>query len=236
MTYELPRKRQPIILSEERDTNIELQKETHKYYVAGEEQESSVTKYVNEKIFYERPSVNSNMRSARDLGVAVHLMIENHLNGNNNNIEESDSNTDVHVSSRTILFNNFLKIEKLFFHRHEIAAAEYMIYGKVGSILLCGTINALYWTNKDNREVMIVDWATSDLSKNRSVKKNINSVFHGKGAINDAQQKFCNLHCHKFILEKFYGVKVTCMVVVNLREDGSSIKLASDDWDCQTIY
>lgn len=128
-----------------------------------------------------------------------------------------------------------MEIEKLFFRQHEIAVIEHMIYGEVGSSLLCGTINAIYWTNKANREVMIVDWTTSDLSENCSVK-NTSSVFHGRGAISKAQQKFCQLHCYKFILEKFYEVTVKYMMVVDLHKDSSSIKLASNDCVCRTIY
>lgn len=91
----------------DRDTAIELHKETHKYYVYGVEQENSVKKYVekklfdpfNEKIFTYQNYLkkfnsycDSNERSAlakscsdatRAIGKAVRTLIENHLNAHN---------------------------------------------------------------------------------------------------------------------------------------------------------
>lgn len=168
------------------------------------------------------------------LGTRVHKMVEDHLNGDEGlytydeswfepNISEECKNALRRDYSRVEFerevekrFQSFIKFEETWGNAIEFAASEYMIYGDIGGDLICGTIDALYWTNKEKREVMIVDWKTNkEIGGFSSRITNEASPKLGQMA-NNFDKYTCQVHVYKYLLEQNYKVTVVAGCIVHL--------------------
>lgn len=127
--------------------------------------------------------------------------------------------------------NDFLTHYECGFIPWQLIACEYMIYGTLnGGETLCGTIDALFWSNKDKREVIIVDWKTNRSQMFKSNQKS--GIFIGEQK--DTLDQFaCQLHIYKYILEKYYNVSVVACAVVHLKKDCITSHTFTSDCICK---
>lgn len=177
------------------------------------------------------------------LGTRVHKMIEDHLLWTHEGIpleEESqydeswfesgisekckerlrDSyNRAGFVAETTKRFESFLRFYNIWSKSLKFCASEYLIYGQVGDEVVCGTIDALFWSNEERREVVIVDWKTNkEIDGYYSTIVNEASPKHGLQA-NNFTKYTCQIHVYKQLLEQNYNVKVVGGYIVHLKND-----------------
>lgn len=130
------------------------------------------------------------------------------------------------------LFNEFIKMYKMFLWNYELIATEYIIFDekKNFSIPIAGTIDALYWYNKERREVIIVDWKTNKkiFSSFTSPIRNL-SPFH-KQSLQPVEKYFCQLHCYSRMLETNYNVKVAYAYIAHFSDNGSTTLVSAPDY------
>lgn len=97
----------------------------------------------------------------------------------------------------------------------EFICSEYMIWGEnYNGRLLAGSIDALFWSNENDREVVIIDWTTSKDILNRKRVSNPRSPFNGEMR-SKLDDKFCQLHMYSAILERYYRVIVTKAIIIH---------------------
>lgn len=256
-------KRQKFILSE-RDETIELDDETHTYYVNGVAQKLSSTGILkhyfdpfdydaNVKRCANKRDVNhvkSDLRiafvktkwsMAAAVGSAVHRRIENFYNGEADGedvyslkwIDKSVSSyfdTNEYLAKIDAKYDAFLRIHKGILHNLKFLAAEYMIFGQVAGRDICGTIDALF--EKSPGRVVIVDWKSNDnIDQYKFEIKNEKSIFGGRKMGNVAKYA-CQLHCYKFLLEKYYNVIVEDLFIVNVVDRYPTLIQIPDECDC----
>lgn len=102
-------------------------------------------------------------------------------------------------------------------------ASEYMVYGEVNQELVSGTIDALFWTNEEKREVAIVDWKTNkEVVAFKSRVARTDSPFHKQQHTKLVKYE-CQLHVYQKLLEEYYNVTVTHLVIVHLTIDNFTI-------------
>lgn len=108
--------------------------------------------------------------------------------------------------------NAFDKVYNLIFRHLELIATEYIIYDELHEI--AGSIDALFWHNKAQREVVIVDWKTcSNYSFFGSKVTNASSPFFNYKKTK-LDKYFCQLHIYSKILMKNYNVTVVGLYIV----------------------
>lgn len=141
--------------------------------------------------------------------------------------KQSEEAADLYLK----ITDDFLTYYKNGFVPWELIASEYMIYGKLdGGDMLCGTIDALFWLDKDKREVIIVDWKTNRSQMFKSIQKS--GIFQGE-AKDTLDQFACQLHIYKYILEMYYNVKVVACAVVHLKKDCITSHTFTSDCICR---
>lgn len=118
------------------------------------------------------------------------------------------------------IINNAFAIFYDYFEEHivndlEFICSEYMIWGENDNgRLLAGRIDALFWSKKNYREVVIIDWTSSKDIRVRKRVTNPKSPFNGEMR-SKLDDKFCQLHMYSAILERYYRVIVTKAIVVH---------------------
>lgn len=109
-------------------------------------------------------------------------------------------------------FDSLKTVYNLIFRHLELAASEYIVYDEESEV--AGTIDAVFWANKEKREVIIVDWKTcSNLSLYGIKVKNESSPFFGMSKTK-LDKYFCQLHVYTKILSRNYKVKVVASYIV----------------------
>lgn len=185
--------------------------------------------------------VQSEWKRAAEFGTAVHKRIEYWLTNKHyepsptsNWIEttaskecrallESNYPHDIMNEQVEIRFNSFLRFFNIFFSKYELCAAEYMIYGDIKGEVIPGTIDALFWSDKEKREVIIVDWKSNkggSIPGFKSSVENQESPFY-KQKKDMRDQYFCQLHIYSYILETYYNCKVTASLIVHLSDNNT---------------
>lgn len=127
------------------------------------------------------------------------------------------------MANKTIAqkFAAFKEFERDISRNWDLAAVEYIVWDDAfcGNILLAGCIDAIFWANREQREIIIVDWKT-----NANLRNNYkyNTCVYGSpfdGEKNDTLDKYsCQLHLYARILEKNYNVKVVSQMIVHFSE------------------
>lgn len=123
------------------------------------------------------------------------------------------------------IFENFKIFYEKVKQKYVLVASEYMIWERIWDsssepTTRAGTIDAVFWSNKDKREVVIMDWTTSAGLTTKWQETN-RSIFNGEMR-SKLDKKFCQLHTYMTILERNYNVIVKACIVVQL-EDGRCI-------------
>lgn len=108
------------------------------------------------------------------------------------------------------------------FPNYDLLGAEYMIYGILlennEKRLICGTIDAIYWSNREKKEVVIVDWKTNMRVLTWERKQTAKSSLFCGNSKSDIDKYFCQLHAYRHIIEFYYGLTVTNLILVHLRK------------------
>lgn len=113
----------------------------------------------------------------------------------------------------------FKRVYEAVFSKLELIASEYLVYDKLKK--LSGTIDCLFWNNKTEREVIMVDWKTaSSFIMYPSKVKNPQSPFFNLMK-SKLDRYFCQIHVYSKILQDNYNVQVVSGYVVVLMGDGS---------------
>ncbi len=186
------------------------------------------------------------------IGTGVHKLFENFFNKEENdwnseplilpktfekfyepNVECTHIFTQEHFSrALNERYDNFIRY-KIFFEAMEFVASEYIIYGKVAGELIAGTIDALF---KKDDVYYIIDWKTTDnLINGFSSIINKDSIFKGKKMTKFDKYK-CQLHCYQYILEKYYGVTIGFMAIVQTSNPQFNILSVEKDCLCKEYY
>lgn len=176
-------------------------------------------------------------------GTRVHKMIENFFNGVEGVYKDFDEswhepNIDKltaealrrdytvgrfnrEVDRRMIQFHKFFK---MWSKSLEFLASEYMIYGEIKGEPICGSIDALFWANKEAREIVIVDWKTNGVIDGgyKKIIELVTSPKWGEEATK-INHYFCQVHMYKHMLEQNYNVTVVGGYIVHLLDDRYTI-------------
>lgn len=185
----------------------------------------------------------------RERGTAIHLRIEEYLNDVKFTVDDVHSwatpygglsatdgkkfNEEVDYAAEVIIDHI-----KLLFNNKPFLASEYRIYGKLpitGDLEVPGTIDALFWHDKEKREVIIIDWKTNRaLSQFASIVKNSSSPFFNekKTALD---KYFCQLHIYKYILEQNYNVSVVGIFIFHFSPESNKVSLYSPVSECKCL-
>lgn len=132
-------------------------------------------------------------------------------------------------------FAAFMDFYDKYLKHFELIGSEYMIWGSnCNGRLLAGRIDALFWSNRKKREVVIVDWTTSRNMLNRRRVINASSPFNGKMR-RKLDNKFCQLHMYSAILERYYNVTVTQAIVVQFWSGKYTAHYAPEFETCECI-
>lgn len=205
---------------------------------------------IKDAIFYTRSEFNY----ATLLGIMIHKQIEVFLRNVYEQVECLEYNYEPGISYAAraafdrdypLAYTNFtIKSAFLafltFFDQYivkhfELICSEYMIWGKNNNgRLLAGRVDALFWSNKAKREVVIMDWTTSNHILYKKRVKNSRSPFNGEMR-RKLDNKFCQLHTYAVILERYYNVTVTMAIVLHLRSGKCTPYCAPDYKTCKCI-
>lgn len=113
----------------------------------------------------------------------------------------------------------FKRVYDNFLAHYEFCAAEYIVFDLDTKI--AGCIDSLFWSDREQRKVVIVDWKTNyDMATYGVLVKNLRSPFYKmkKSKLNRYQ---CQLHLYAAMLEKNYDVTVQDCFIVHMGPGGS---------------
>lgn len=204
--------------------------------------------------------ISTKWNSIAEIGTVVHKKIEDYLTVPDYLMKNDDkcelnylkndklkpyfnSGQDQEIIDKK--FSEFLKLNPLLTKLFKFCASEYMVHGKVGGVTLCGTIDALYYTDdvkKDpnnkhiKRRVAIVDWKTNEDVIGPTFKvKAPEALFYNVG-VRKIDKYACQLHCYKYILEEYYNVIVEHLIIVNFTMKHQSILFIDENCKCFEEY
>lgn len=249
-------------LLSERENNISFVESTHVYTINGKPHYISASKIISKYLYdefdtakyFQRKSPADERKERRDWawirerGTAIHLKIEQRLNKEEEttctNFEWADEywplapeEIDLFGSQVESAANLMFSYIEHLFGVENFLAAEYRIYGKIPLLdeEIPGTIDALFWKNKEKREVIMVDWKTN--KKISSFTKKINnpkSPFHGT-SVGKLEPYFCQLHIYTYILEKYYDVKVVEKYIFHYSPEAGVVSIFSPVFKCKCM-
>lgn len=132
-------------------------------------------------------------------------------------------------------FTNYLKFKQVISKHWDFAAAEFIVWSdNMNGHLLAGCIDAIYWSDREKREIIIVDWKTNKNlhnSRRETTKISDSPMLHDK---NDTLDKyFCQMHMYTRILEAHYNVTVVAQLIVHLSETTFTIYNATSHKTCK---
>lgn len=128
--------------------------------------------------------------------------------------------------------DQFQAVRSMFLNMYSLFASEYMIWGRIGKDLIAGTVDAIFWVDKDERSVILMDWKTNkNLQLYPAKVTNESSPFYEK-KISKLDQYFCQLHIYGRILEKYYQLNVVDSFIVHLEDEKYNIHRAPAINEC----
>lgn len=134
-------------------------------------------------------------------------------------------------------YTSYTKFKQLISKHWDFEAAEFIVWSdNLNGRLIAGCIDALYWSDREKREIIIVDWKTNkNLHNGRRETTNIvESPMLGDK--NDTLDKyFCQMHIYARILETHYNVAVVAQLIVHLSETTFTIYNAPAYQTCKCI-
>lgn len=157
--------------------------------------------------------------------------MENNMNHETQNIfmvKNSDLEKRLDVAS-----NAFISAMDLL-STYKICATEYMVWDDAfmnGTI--AGTIDCLFWSDIEKREIILVDWKTNKSLTYSNKIKVTTSPFYDEYRTT-LMNYFCQLHLYQYILEKNYNVKVVKSLIVHVR-DLFTIYQGTDNKTCKCL-
>lgn len=199
--------------------------------------------HINEKI--RKMYISCEWEQKRVIGSVLHKKIENFYNqkDDDEDIYKFDFvkdpllsyfSKDKFIKIIEIKYANFITMHKYLLSNYKVCANEYMIFGHIHGIEIGGTINMLFWSNQAKMEVIIVDWKSNDNIYNyQTTVQKETSLFVGEKCDN-IKKYSCQLHSYKFILEKYYHFKVVALLIINVCDNSSIIKI-NDHCKCFDI-
>lgn len=124
-----------------------------------------------------------------------------------------------YVDRVTKIFENFKRMYNLLYKHLELIVCEYIIFDMkyFADSPIAGSIDALFWTNKEKREVLVVDWKTNkthNYDQKFAVKNSI-SPFAGQ-KITSVEKYYCQLHAYSTILNQNYNVEIHDAHIVHI--------------------
>lgn len=230
-----------FILSE-RERDIEFEPINHVYTIKGVKHYKSVSKVLSDHLYdpFKEGNVSSAIRFTwdwiRERGTAIHLAIENYLNGVDNPpctfewtkdrvfTAEQEDKFQKQVDESFEVMREHIEV---LFKGLTFLASEYKIYGKLpmtGDVEIPGMIDALY--QRAPGEVVIVDWKTNSsmFSYPKTIENPKSPFLYTKKTKLD--RYFCQLHIYKYILEQYYNVKVVMMIIFHYSPESGTVTLS----------
>lgn len=134
-------------------------------------------------------------------------------------------------------YNSYVLFREIISRHWDFAAAEFIVWSEnLNGHLIAGCIDALYWANRKERKLIIVDWKTNKNLHNskRETTRVHNSPMYGD--MNDTLDKyFCQMHMYTRILEAHYDVVVVAQLIVHLSAETFTIYKAPSPATCKCI-
>lgn len=133
--------------------------------------------------------------------------------------------------------NQYKIFYKTILSNFELICSEYMIWDdNFGGRLVAGSIDGIFWHNKEMRQVCIYDWKTNKRNFKNMFKFKVRGVCATPFEECDQLDKyFCQLHIYSYILEKNYNLFVVGAFIVHLEEECFSIYSSNNYNDCKCI-